>query len=52
MTWRVDNVDLRVFIVYGSVFRQDGNAALPLDVIGVHDAFFYFLILAEYAALF
>ena len=35
---RVDDVDLVVFIMYRRILRKDRNAALALDVAGVHDA--------------
>ena len=49
----VDDIDLRVAVAHGGVFRQDGDAALPLEVVRVrvHDPFVDLLVLAEDAAL-
>ena len=47
----VDDVDLRVAIAHGGVFRKDGDAAFPLEVVRVHDPFIDLLVLAEDAAL-
>ena len=52
MSRGVDNVDLHAVIVNGRVLGEDGDPALPLDIIGIHDALGDFLVLAEYAALF
>ena len=38
-------------VVYRGVLGQNGNAALALDVAGVHDAFLYHLIFAESTSL-
>ena len=35
----VDDIDLYVVIEDGGVFGQDGDAALALQLVGVHDAF-------------
>ena len=51
MARSVDNVDFRVFIDDSGVFGKDGDAPFPFDVIGIHNAFRYFLIGAENAAL-
>jgi hypothetical protein len=47
----VDDVDQKVFIRDGSIFRQNGDAALALEVVGVHDALDELLILSEDAGL-
>ena len=47
----VDNVDLDALVVYRSIFCQDSDAALALDVARVHDAFFDHLVFAECARL-
>ena len=38
--------------MYRGVFRKNGNAALTLDVVGVHHALFHNLIFAEGTRLF
>ena len=48
----IDDIDLDSLIVNGSVFGQDGDAALALDIIGVHDTLRDLLVFAEYPALF
>ena len=48
---RVDNVDLVALIVNGRVFCKDGDAALALEIAGVHDPVDNGLILAVNAAL-
>ena len=47
----VDNIDLDAVVMDGGVLGQDGDAALALNVIGVHDAVHQLLILAEHAGL-
>ena len=47
----VHDVDLGVAVLNGGILGQDGNAALPLQVVGVHDPLHRLLILAIYAAL-
>ena len=47
----IDDVDLDALVVYRSVFRQDGDAALALDVARVHDALLDHLVFAECARL-
>ena len=37
--------------MHGSVLGQNGNAALALQIVGVHHALRHLLVLAEYAAL-
>ncbi len=51
MTGRVDDIDFDAVVVDGSILGKYGDAALPLDGIGVHDAVLYFLICAEHTAL-
>ena len=48
---RVDDVDLRALVVHGGVFGKDGDAALALQIAGVHDAVDDRLIFAVDAAL-
>ena len=48
----VHDVDLYVFIVHRGVFRQDGNAPLPLQVVVIHDPFLHHLVLPVHASLF
>ena len=47
----IHNIDLHIAILYGGVLGQNGDAALPLQVVGVHHALGYGLILPECAAL-
>ena len=47
----VHDVDLGVLVLDGGVLGQDGDAALPLQVAGVHDALHSLLVLAVHAAL-
>ena len=51
MAWGVDDVDLYSFVEYSRILGEDSDSPLSLDVIGVHDTLFYFLVCAEYAAL-
>jgi len=51
MSWSVDDVDLLIFIKYCGILGKDGDSALTLDIIGVHDTLFHFLVRAEYTAL-
>ena len=51
MTGGIDNVDLGAAVVHGGVLGQDGDAALALDVAGVHHAVNGLLILVISAAL-
>ncbi len=48
---RVHNVDLYVVIEDGSVLGENRDAALTLQVVGVHDAFNQMLVGAKRAAL-
>ena len=47
----VDDIDLDALVVYRGILGQNGNAALTLDVAGVHDALLYHLIFAESTGL-
>ena len=47
----VHDVDLRVAVVHGRVLRQNRDAALALQVVGVHHAVGNLLVRTEYAAL-
>ena len=51
VTRRVDNVDLRVAVAHGGVLGQDRDAALTLQIVGVHDALDDFLMLSICTAL-
>ena len=51
MSGGVDDVDFSIFIKYSRILGQDGDTALALNVIGVHDAFLNLLAHTEYAAL-
>ena len=51
VAWRIDDVDLRILIKNSRIFRQDGDAALPLKGVGVHNALRNLLAGAENAAL-
>ena len=42
---------LVLLVVDGGVLGQNGDAALPLDVVGVHHALRHLLVFAEHAAL-
>ena len=44
---RVDDVDLDVAVDDGSVLGEDGDAALALEIVGVHDQFADHLVVAE-----
>ena len=47
----VNDVDFGSFIGYGSVFGEDGDATLSLNIVGVHDALGNLLTFPEHAAL-
>ena len=47
----VNDVNLGVAVLDSGVLGQDSDAALPLQVVGVHDALHRLLILAVHAAL-
>jgi hypothetical protein len=48
---RVDDIDARVFPDQRGNFRQNGDAALTLQIVGIHGALFNTLVLAEGAGL-
>ena len=48
----IDDVDLDAVVMHGCVFRQNGDAALALERVRVHDPLFDDLIFSESAALF
>ncbi|CDA98224.1 putative uncharacterized protein [Lachnospiraceae bacterium CAG:215] len=48
----VDDVDLCSFVKNCGIFREDRDSAFSLNIVGIHDTFRNFLILAEYTALF
>jgi len=48
---RIDDVDLVAVVVERGVLGEDGDAALALQIVGVHDAIGYGLVGAEGAAL-
>ena len=47
MARRVDDVDLHALVGDGDVLGKDGDAALALLIVGVEDALFHLLVLAE-----
>ena len=47
----VDDVYFRIAVLHGGIFRHDGDPALALKVVGVHDSLDYLLIFAVNAAL-
>ncbi len=47
MSGRIDDVDVRAFPAHGTVFCQDGNAALALNRIVVHHGVHDFLVVGE-----
>ena len=51
VTGSVDDVDLGVMIMHGGVLGQNRDAALALQIVGVHDAVGHLLVLAKHAAL-
>ena len=48
---RIDDIDLHAVVHDGRIFRENGDAALALEVVRVHDALGDVLIAAENAAL-
>ena len=48
---RVDDVDAGVFPLNGGYFRQNGDPALALDVVGIHRPFSDALVITELAGL-
>ena len=51
MSRSVNDIDFRIAVLYGGIFRHNGNAALALKVVGVHYALNDLLIFAVDAAL-
>jgi len=51
MAGGIDDIDFVVVVKEGGVFREDGDAALAFEIVGVHDAFGDDLIGAEDAGL-
>ena len=51
VTGGVDDVDADAFVIHRGVLGQNGNAALTLEVVRVHDALDHLLILTEGAGL-
>src|SRR5690606_33823354 len=47
----IHDVNQVIFVLHRSVLRQNGDAALPLLIVGVHDPFGHDGSLSEYAAL-
>ena len=47
----VHHVDLHVLVTDGGVLGQDGDAAFPLQIAGVHDPVHHFLVFPVNAAL-
>ena len=37
MTWGVDDIDFYILIMNCGVFGENRNAALTLNIVGVHD---------------
>ncbi|MPM29916.1 hypothetical protein SDC9_76458 [bioreactor metagenome] len=52
MARSVHHIDLHVLVADSGIFRQNRDAALPLQIAGVHNPLHDLLILAVYAALF
>jgi hypothetical protein len=48
---RIDDVDLRVVVEDRGILRQDGDAALPLEIVRVEDALGHRLIGTKDASL-
>ena len=46
------DIDLNTIIMNSGILGKDCDSTLTLDIIRVHDTFFYFLILTEYTTLF
>jgi hypothetical protein len=44
---RVDDVDVHALVIHRGVLREDGDAALALDVVGVHHALDEMLVSGE-----
>ncbi len=52
MSGRVDDIDTGAAVLDGAVLGEDGDAALALDVIGVHDPLAHLLMRFEGSGLF
>ncbi len=52
MAGGVNDVDFGAFVGDGSILGKNGDAALLLNVVGVHDTLRYFLVFPENTALF
>ena len=51
VAWGVNDVDVRAFPADGTVFGQDGNAALTLNGVVVHDGVDHFFVFGKSARL-
>src|SRR2546425_2861781 len=51
VTGGVDDVDARAAVLDGAVLRENGDAALTLDVVRVHDPLAHLLVSGESAGL-
>lgn len=51
MAWGVNDVDLGPLVSNGRVLAEDGDAPLPLQVVGVHDPLLRDLIVTEHLGL-
>ncbi len=51
MAGRIDNVDLDTVIADAGSLRENGDAALAFELVGIHHAFDVLLICAEKSAL-
>ncbi len=47
----VDDINVRVFVFDRTLLREDGNAALFLEIIGIHHAGIHLLVFTESAGL-
>ena len=51
VTGGIHNIYLHAVVHTGGIFCENGNSALPLQVVAVHDPVVYRLVLAERSAL-
>jgi len=51
VTGRIDDVDLHAVVTHAGDLGQDGDAALALEIVGIHDALDVLLMGSENAAL-
>ncbi|MPN19886.1 hypothetical protein SDC9_167261 [bioreactor metagenome] len=57
MSWSVNNIDLnhlsrsRIWDGNGCIFCQNGDTAFALQIVGVHNALLYLLVLAKNSCL-